>query len=372
MKTTITQVGAGGAGEASLIALQAFNPGRVLTACRNGSGNLFLIAWRTDRTPFDRRADSGTQAGEVSRIALNLMGDHRAITSVRAGNGALKLISWDVPGDRIMRLKDSEAQAGEVSLVEATALDASTLVTAVRAGNGRLKLISWRLEADGAVNRLKDSGDQAGEVGAIAVAALGSPSRVVVTAVRTARGTLKMIGWNVGADGSFQRFPRDREFEAGSVSEIAMVRRTDLADGIFPQPGVVTAVRTGGGDLAVQAWSVTNGFQLVGDGTGQAGEARALAIAPAGPPSTYVASMRNGSGDLALIAFQLGRNGGLTRTGDRVRVGAKTTETAMVGFLDGHALTATRTRDFLSLESWSITEAVPTSPHVDDGPSVTG
>jgi hypothetical protein len=114
-----------------------------------------------------------------------------------------------------------------------------------------------------------------------------------------------------------------------------------------------------------------SGFQLVSEVT--AGTARALAIAAAGPSSSnYVASMRNGSGDLQLIVFEVGRNGVLTRTGEHVRKGAQVTETAIVG-LDGvRALTATRTRNFLSLESWSFQEQLPQSLRPDEGPRVSG
>jgi hypothetical protein len=48
----------------------------VLTALRNGSGNLKLIGWHTP--PLDntitRGADSGTLAGAAQEIALTLIG----------------------------------------------------------------------------------------------------------------------------------------------------------------------------------------------------------------------------------------------------------------------------------------------------------
>lgn len=376
MTTTITQQGAGGAGKASLIALRAFGRGEAVTALRNGSGDLMLIGWHTDEGPLIRRAKGEATAGDVGAIALSLLDGRRAVTSVRTAAGTLKLISWEVSRglEGIARRGDSENLAGEASLIEAVTLDRSTLVTAVRAGNGKLKLISWRLEADGSFTRLGDSGDQAGEVSLVAMSGIAALSRIVVTAVRTARGTLKLIGWNVPpGEGRIERFARDREFENGAVGEIAMARREDAADE-FPRPGVVTAVRNAGGDLAVGLWNVTaSGFELAGDSTGQAGKASNIAIAPAGPPSTYVASMRNGGGDLQLIAFKAGRNGGLTRTGERVRVGTDVTETAIVGLSDGRALTATRARNVLSLETWSVTEdALPLAPGVAEGLRVTG
>jgi hypothetical protein len=378
MKTTITQVGAGGAGEASRIAVQAIDAGRAITAVRNGSGDLLLIGWDTTGRKIERLGASEHLAGEAHEIALTLLRNRnqvRAVTSVRAGDGRLLLISWDVSSDArtIRRLHDSETLAGEARLIEATAtIDASTLLTAVRAGNGTLKLISWRLRPDGTFARLGDSGDQAGEVGAIAVAALGNQSRTVVTAVRAGNGRIKLIGWNVPAEGRIERFPRDREFEGAAVGEIAMVARRDVADEIFPRPGVVTAARNGSGNLVVTLWDVSaNGFGIAGEHVG--GTARALAVAQAGPSSSdYVVSMRNGSDVLQLIALRVGRNGGLTRTDDHVRQGTKVTETAIVGLSDGRALSATRAGNFLSLETWSITEELRSSPGLDESQPVTG
>src|SRR5712691_9379273 len=145
MTTFIRPIAQAGAGEASHIAVQAFNDSEVLTALRNGSGNLELISWRTppqDPT-ITRGADSGTQAGTANEVALTLMG-RRAITAVRSGSDRLLLISWDVPpGLGTINRLPQDAGAGEASFIAMVAISDSRLVTALRAGNNNLLLICW-------------------------------------------------------------------------------------------------------------------------------------------------------------------------------------------------------------------------------------
>jgi hypothetical protein len=89
--------GVGFAGEVNAIAIDAFNDSEILTAVKNGSGNLELIAWRcapTD-TEVTRVCDSGSQAGSIAEVALSVIG-RTAITAVRNGRGNLFMILWDV------------------------------------------------------------------------------------------------------------------------------------------------------------------------------------------------------------------------------------------------------------------------------------
>jgi hypothetical protein len=126
MTTVIKPAGGNGAGSASLIALKAFPDGssEIVTALKNGSGNLELIGWRlSDDNKITREADSLQQAGTVDQIALTLIG-RRAVTAVRSGSGNLLLISWDVPSQipAITRLHDSGTDAGAVTNIAMTAI----------------------------------------------------------------------------------------------------------------------------------------------------------------------------------------------------------------------------------------------------------
>jgi len=358
--TTIKPIAGASAGEASHLTIQPFISTEVLTALRNGSGNLELIGWHIESDKIVRGADSGTQAGTAQEVALTLMARARhAITAVRSGSGRLLLISWDVPFGlkTIRRLADTGSAAGEASQIAMTALGTAMLVTALRAGNGNLLLISWGLASDGTMTRLGDSNPagqppQAGEVSLVTIAPLGS--NTVVTAVRNGRGNLELIAWNVSSDGKHIRRQGDSGNQAGAVGEIAIYpTRDDLAG-----PGVLTAVRNGSGNLELIPWKVLDGGLggVVRTGKGiEAGTASHIAISPAGTPPTYVASMRRGSGDIELIAFQLGGNGAIARTGDfGQREGTDVTETAIAS-LGGPAVTATRQANFLNVITWSVT-----------------
>jgi hypothetical protein len=117
MTTLIRPIAEVAAGEASHIAVQAFSGSEVLTALRNGSGNLELISWNTSPQgdTISRGADSGRQAGTAQEVALTLTG-RRAITVVRSGSDNV-LISWEVPPglNTISRICYSESAAGKVS-----------------------------------------------------------------------------------------------------------------------------------------------------------------------------------------------------------------------------------------------------------------
>jgi hypothetical protein len=351
MATTIRPIASNAAGEATNIAVQAFSDSEVLTACRNGSGDLELIGWHTGGNSVTRAADSTGQAGAVSEVALSLFG-RRAVTAVRDGSGQLLLVSWEVPQQlgSIQRLADSRGQAGVADLIAIAPLTESLLVTAMRSGNGKLLLISWELQQDGTFKRLGDSGSQAGAVSDIALVAFASPRNTIVTAVRNGSGILELILWNLSPDGSRLVREGDSGAQAGAISEIAMVHA--YADPDSLQPGVVTAVRNGSGILELIAW---RGVERIGDSGVQAGAASHIAINVTGSPTTYATSMRRGSGDLEVIAFDVAARGEVTRTADFGQSeGTDVTETAIASLRGGRIVTALRRANFLHVITWEV------------------
>ena len=131
----------GFAGEVNAIAIDAFNDSEILTAVKNGSGNLELIAWRcapTD-TEVTRVSDSGSQAGSIGGVALSVI-LRTAITAVRNGSGNLFMILWNMPPGigSITRTWDSGTTAGEASRIAMALLPSNIIVTAVRNGSGNL------------------------------------------------------------------------------------------------------------------------------------------------------------------------------------------------------------------------------------------
>jgi hypothetical protein len=363
----ITYAGGNGAGEASHLAVQAFSSTEILTAMQNGSGNLELIGW-TYKDGTLTRAPVSPTAGTAKEVALALL-SRRAVTAVRSGSNNLLLISWDAPAglQSITRLQpDRPGKAGEASNIAITAINSTAfvtapLVTALRDGSGDLLLICWALNADGTFTRLGDSNPagkpkQAGAVSLVTITPVGN--NIVVTAVRNGSGNLELIAWRISEDGKTIHRLNPVGETAGTVGEIALTTFHDTETG---QVRVITAVQNGAGDLLLIAWEFDGtGFQRLGDtstlpANQRPGTASHISVSPAGnAPNTFLATMRRGSGDLELIAFTLGRNGGWTREGDfGEREGTDVTETVVASF-SGRAVSAIRRAGFLNVSVWEV------------------
>ena len=124
---------------------------------------------------------------------------------------------------RIMRLGDSDDLAGAVSAIAAIRHGSQQVLTAVRDGSDRLLLISWLVNDDGSITRTGDSSGQAGElategfgVGATGIVDIARGARYVV-ACRTIAGNLKLISWDVSAEGAISR-AGDSDDHAGEAS----------------------------------------------------------------------------------------------------------------------------------------------------------
>ncbi|AUH73377.1 hypothetical protein [Legionella sainthelensi] len=358
----ITNVGANGAGSASHLAVQPFSSTEILTAMQNGSGNLELIGWVYNNGDLTRAASP--TAGTAQEVALALLG-RKAVTAVRSGSDNLLLISWDASSglQTITRQHDTAHMAGEASEIAITAINNNMVVTACRNGSGGLLLICWGVGADGSFTRLGDSNPsgqppQAGEVSLVTIANVGN--NIVVTAVKNGSDNLELIGWRISNDGKTIHRQNPVGATAGTVGEIAL---TPFSDSETGQAGVITAVQNGSGNLELIAWRVLDqgmGFQRLGDTStlpsGQRpGTASHISISPSGnAANTFLTTMRRGSGDLELIAFSLGRNGGFTREGDLGQSqGTDVTETALTSFF-GRDVSATRKADFLNVAVWEV------------------
>jgi hypothetical protein len=343
MPTFIRPQAVGFAGEVNAIAIDAFNDSEILTAVKNGSGNLELIAWRCGPTDTEvtRVSDSGSQAGSIGEVALSVIG-RTAITAVRNGSGNLFMILWDVPPGlgSITRTWDSGTTAGTASRIAMALLPSNIIVTAVRNGSGNLELISWRLESNGTLSRLHDSGSQAGSVSRVTIAAGDNGN--VVTAVRNGSGNLELIGWSVASNGTLTRWG-DSGSQAGSVSEISIT----TMDGPGPTNDVLTTVCDGSGNLLMISWRPDPGSgtieRLPDGGAGTASDlSSCFTVTDWGPK--YIAAMRNGSDNPELIAFDVvgaGASSGFVRTGDYSGTG-EVTATAMVDLGAGRIAQAMR------------------------------
>ncbi len=251
---TITRKKDRKAGSATSIKIIALNDSLFVTACRAGDGHLLLISWRLNANgTLDRLKDSGTLAGDVGEVSLLKLPlfeagtSERIATSVRTAEGSLRLIVWSVTAAGAFdRLGDSGSQAGEATMIRSVVTADGRVATAVRAGDGSLKLITWDMSPAGdTVQRLGDSGSAAGSIGGNSLASLPDG---LVSGVRSASGTLKLIAWSVATNGAITR-RSDSGDQAGTASLI----------NLLPINGVlgvtlVTALRTATDTLKLISW----------------------------------------------------------------------------------------------------------------------
>jgi hypothetical protein len=179
------------------------------------------------------------------------MSEDRVVTAVRDGSGLLRLIVWSVADDgTLTRLADSGDAGGRGTLVRATVNDTGLVLTSVRDSAGHLKVISWEVAADGSVTRLQDSGNQAWDIEDNALIAMPDG---VVSAVRTRENNLKLIAWAVDTDGSIAR-RGDSAGQASTSSNIEIIAGPDVPGPSGHSVTMVTAVRTGAGNLRLITW----------------------------------------------------------------------------------------------------------------------
>ena len=150
------------AGEFDEIALAALDSSHVVTAVRNGSGNLQVIGWTIDTNGTVTRWAVDGGAGEISAVAITVLDGEgpirNIVTAVRDGSDSLLLIAWRASFDdrTITRLADRHDQssddgaASDLSLcvVRSAPGGRQTIVSAQRRESGNLKLIAWQLLDD--------------------------------------------------------------------------------------------------------------------------------------------------------------------------------------------------------------------------------
>lgn len=274
--STVTRAASVGAGTAQEVALALLGR-KAVTAVRSGSDNLLLISWEASSglQNITRLHDTGHLAGEASEIAITAINSSMVVTACRNGSGNLLLICWGVNADgSFTRLGDSNPpghapQAGEVSLVTIANIGNNIVVTAVKNGSDDLELIAWQISSDGkTIHRQNPIGETAGTVGEIALTTFDNEfgQRGVITAVQNGAGNLLLIAWNVLDQGmGFQRL--------GDTSTLPANQRPGTASHISISPSgnaansFLASMRRGSGDLELIAFTLNHngGFSRDGD-----------------------------------------------------------------------------------------------------------
>jgi hypothetical protein len=295
----------------------------VITAVRDGSGNLKLITWRisSDGKSITRLRDSGQEAGAVSLVDIALAGNKGFITAVRDSVGRLKLIGWhvDISTGNVWR-GNSDTSEGAVSFIKMISWSDSRVIIAVGDGGGNLVLKNWEMKSNGALSRVGDTALQdqpAGAISFVALARIGDSN--IITAVRDDNGNLKLITWEVLSHGGIKRLSPSGQ-QAGAIS---------LVDICGAAGNLVTAVRDGNGNLKLITWKVSTDGKSVKRlrDSGQVGSKIDLVSCIGLPLDLFsnsakvVTAVRDDNGNLRLTGWQVTENGTMTHLED-VEAGA--------------------------------------------------
>jgi hypothetical protein len=295
----------------------------VVTAVRDVSGFLKLIVWHIsdDGLKIERMADAVANDVKVSKLStvslLNPLSDNKmVVTAVRNGSGNLQLIAWKVSADGQFLTRLAQAFAGQINRVVVVAengklpVDSPALpfkvVTAVRTAKSNLKLITWKIAHDGL--QIERTGEaSAGKIGEVAMAwgcGIGLPTekKLLATAVRDSAKNLKVIAWTIPFfTGVIERVG---DASAGEISQVAV--EFIGSGGASNEPHRhITAVRDGSGELKLIAWKAsTTGVTREGDASaGAVNAVTEMAVCPVWNHH-LVTAVRDGSNKLKLIVWE--------------------------------------------------------------------
>ncbi|MGH2435983.1 MAG: M12 family metallopeptidase [bacterium] len=295
------------AGHASSVSIT--KGGRYVTAVRSGSGKLLLITWTVAQNAIMRGPDSGDLAGEADLVRIISVKDTLFVTACRSASGTLLLITWKVDANGIHRLKTAEAGAvSEISLIRLhKGSTQQQVMTTVRSASGTALSIVWTVHDNGKIERLGDSGDLMGKATSISSCRVDSDH--VVVACKTPSGNLRLINLLISDDGKSVSRVGDSGDAAGAISEVSLFVPPKVPSLIKPKGvRVITAVRSGKGHLLLIGWWVSTGGAItrMGDsGPDQAGKADMINVGPntSSPNAPILTTVRTGSGTLKLITW---------------------------------------------------------------------
>jgi hypothetical protein len=246
----------------------------------------------------------------------------------------------------LCRRGDSGSQAGFVAEIAAARHRQSQVVTAVRTQAGALKLIAWDVDANGNITRTGDSGAQAGAATSIAIARNTTGNRFV-TACRTASGRLKLISWNINNSGNTLSRLADSGAQAGTASMIRIVAVTENR--------FTVACRTSNGTLKLIGWRLNDNGSLtrLADSGDQAGAIRDIDLV-ALENGRVVTAVRTSNGSLKLISWSVSDEA-ITRLGDSGDQAGDARIVRAVVERFGHVVTAVKAaNNTLKLISWEV------------------
>jgi hypothetical protein len=188
-------------------------------------------------------------AGDVTQVKIARIGVRRVVTAT-TGTSTLKLIVWDVAASGAITRR-GEIVVGDVGgRFEVTHGGLGQVIVAFESTSGSLGVRTYRVSSAGSLT-LQDS-DSAGGITDLALARVEGTR--FVTPVRLATGALRVIAWQIDADGSITRLAHADGAAVDSIEAVTAYH--PAASGSERVEAAATIFARAAGDLAVQTWKV--------------------------------------------------------------------------------------------------------------------
>lgn len=230
---------------------------------------------------------------QIERIRNGLEdGMRHRLISLRARNMNFQLLR-----------KDSDSDTS-ISLVDAVFIKDGRIATAVRDDSGNLKVIVWDIEANGNVAR-KGSAETSGQISAthnISACSLGLG--LLATSVCDGDGDLKVIIWKISDNG--EEVVRKGSASAGKIfASTSKQESNSIASCRLGIEYLATAVRDRQSNLQVIVWHVTADGKIEKADSQETGYVSEVGISSIGGDSVSVATcVRDSEENLAVIRWE--------------------------------------------------------------------
>ena len=284
-------------GAVSTVSIAQLKNDWVVTAARNGSGDLEVMTWQN--SPPSAVCCSVTNTGSATGAAINNVAiadldSSHVVTAANTTAGTLRVSVWNVSSTgAITRQGTILGIATGTQDVAITGLNGTQVVTAVTNTAGNLTLNTWKVDSLGNITA---QGTITGAAGTQAVITAMTNNQVV-TALRTSAGNLMLSSWGVDGSGTITH---QNDASAGAISAVAI---TEWTAGTPAQAYCVTPVVNGSGKLQVYDWTVDPGTGAITKfSSATAGAASQVAAATL--QDLLFTPIVNGSGNLQADAWQ--------------------------------------------------------------------
>ncbi len=255
---TLTRMGEDEAGVAGQMAVAKLKGDRIAVAVQTAEGDLKVIIWDISQNGLSVKRVGDELAGAIEKVDIVAVSNNRLFTAVQTSGNNLKVIVWDVADDGTITRRGDEG-AESISDLGATQVNSEgqRVVTAVKTAANRLKLIVWDIDSSGNPER-RDDLEEDGEISALSVSGSINERNELATCVITKAGTLKVNTWKSASESgdAFVGLTRFSSSQAGTTNLMDVLY---LAGGGNSQNIVVTAVRTVSGNLKLIVWWVAAG-----------------------------------------------------------------------------------------------------------------